>query len=710
MRLRRVILSVVDTCRIRHDPPTINPQRAALAAARAVGDQAALLLNEAHFLLRNARIVAAPPPSDRWFALAKELEASPPADTPSSDPDRVGEETLNAVAMFLMVEASDIDDQASLLERGDVLADRLSRITDSIGESVDVLLARIDDGCWDEAGRESAHASSPVSAESEAAATATAVTATLAGTSLGITAFARARLRTMLATAFTAFIIKRLVASDGEPVLTSCADGESLLLVVLDMSDSMGSTKLPAWDLAELIDSAVQLEELGGTLVVVDRDGATVGSLSVDGDNRVQAAMQVIHEAQQGTSDVLAALHRSIAGRPSGRLIVVSDGLSTIGPLDLRTVGRNADLNRLAQDLKDRELLPDLTGWQVYFSALGQSVELRGAGRDQRRLTELWRSVIRAAGGETVGMRLAVPDNPGSADDPDYDVNYQPSRAMLESLQCARTALARDAKDHLLTVAHQAELLSTTIANEEASGSIRHRQIGKLTRIAAVAALAAIDFPLMLWLTSSVFNVDWTRGLGQAAGLSIIFAGLATAGVAGMLLTLGLDQRRNKDQLGNWRLPSVSAGTWLILASVAAVVILVGLVATSIAWSVLALDGIAKLVAAALPGILSVTSALFVFWSAFRDGSATRDELSRYHRQLRRTIRQQELVLRGAWRGRRVAARIARSAGGDRLIWRPAEFIADTLTNRHEMRWPPPADAAPEATDLPPAGKHITAR
>lgn len=67
-------------------------------------------------------------------------------------------------------------------------------------------------------------------------------------------------------------------------------------------------------------------------------------------------------------------------------------------------------------------------------------------------------------------------------------------------------------RGHLLTIAeaqHRAEELGAAIDDEEAAHSQRHRRVALATRIVTLLVVAVVDFPIMLWLAGSVFNVDW---------------------------------------------------------------------------------------------------------------------------------------------------------------------------------------------------------
>jgi outer membrane protein OmpA-like peptidoglycan-associated protein len=106
-------------------------------------------------------------------------------------------------------------------------------------------------------------------------------------------------------------------------------------------------------------------------------------------------------QAGQGSFDLLAILTAAIRAAPAPAvLIVVSSGLSTSGGLDLRQVGWDASPSFVAAQLKARRLLPDLAGYQVLFSGLGDT-----AGRQrplplpqQTPLARYWKAICQASG------------------------------------------------------------------------------------------------------------------------------------------------------------------------------------------------------------------------------------------------------------------------------------------------------------------------
>ena len=122
----------------------------------------------------------------------------------------------------------------------------------------------------------------------------------------------------------------------------------------------------------------------------------------------ISAVQQAVgREAAQGPFDLLATLAAAIKAAPApARLIVVSSGLSTSGGFDLRQVGWDASPASAAAQLKARGLLPDLAGYQVLFSGLGDT-----AGRQrplplpqQTTLARYWEAICQASGAASCSM------------------------------------------------------------------------------------------------------------------------------------------------------------------------------------------------------------------------------------------------------------------------------------------------------------------
>jgi hypothetical protein len=129
-------------------------------------------------------------------------------------------------------------------------------------------------------------------------------------------------------------------------------------------------------------------------------DGAVIRAATLD--HNIAAVEQVVgRQAARGPFDLLASITAAIrATPPPATLIVISSGLSTAGGFDLRRVGWGAIPRIVATQLKARGLLPDLVGYRVIFSGLGDT-----AGRqtalplpEQTTLTRYWLAICRATG------------------------------------------------------------------------------------------------------------------------------------------------------------------------------------------------------------------------------------------------------------------------------------------------------------------------
>jgi outer membrane protein OmpA-like peptidoglycan-associated protein len=103
--------------------------------------------------------------------------------------------------------------------------------------------------------------------------------------------------------------------------------------------------------------------------------------------------------ALTGEADLLGAMAEGARGTP-GTLLVLDAGVSTTDPLDLRDLGWAADPVVVADDLRSRDLLPDLREWDVVFVGLGRTA---GDQPDldlpqQRWLERLWTTLCGVAG------------------------------------------------------------------------------------------------------------------------------------------------------------------------------------------------------------------------------------------------------------------------------------------------------------------------
>jgi outer membrane protein OmpA-like peptidoglycan-associated protein len=118
-----------------------------------------------------------------------------------------------------------------------------------------------------------------------------------------------------------------------------------------------------------------------------------------DNVRRVQARLQA--EAAGGHFDLLNTMLAASRVTPApATMVLLSSGVSTAGGFDLRKVGWAEPPAAAAAALKGRGLLPDLKGWTVIFSGLGET-----SGRQpalplpqQTTLAAYWLAICHAAG------------------------------------------------------------------------------------------------------------------------------------------------------------------------------------------------------------------------------------------------------------------------------------------------------------------------
>ena len=116
---------------------------------------------------------------------------------------------------------------------------------------------------------------------------------------------------------------------------------------------------------------------------------------------RLDALQAAIDRASQRVTDtdILDAL--ALAGRTgASRIVVLSSGLTTTDPLDMRVIGWDRDPTELARDLQSRRLLPDLRGRTVVFSGLARTAGAQPALGlpEQTVLRNQWLAVCSATG------------------------------------------------------------------------------------------------------------------------------------------------------------------------------------------------------------------------------------------------------------------------------------------------------------------------
>lgn len=180
----------------------------------------------------------------------------------------------------------------------------------------------------------------------------------------------------------------------------------------------------------------------------------------------------------------------------------------------------------------------------------------------------------------------------------------------------------------------RAKHLGDVIDDQEAQGSQRHRRVSRFAKTLAVMVIVIIDLPIMLWLASSVFNVNWDDPLGLPLAISVVVSILTTGGAAAALYHLGYDQRQNKDYRRQLDNAALTLGSKISLVAVAVLILLISIVAFYRIWTEGVFSGLSRLalLLALLVAVVMLISAWLVFWVAFRDGSPEQDDLAHYTR------------------------------------------------------------------------------
>lgn len=91
------------------------------------------------------------------------------------------------------------------------------------------------------------------------------------------------------------------------------------------------------------------------------------------------------------------------------------------------------------------------------------------------------------------------------------DIRAQIDRLRHRSEAVMETGVS-GTRGQLLTVREakeRADKLGGAIEQEEAEGSQRHHGVAVSTKLLILFVVVLVDFPLALWIASSVFNVDW---------------------------------------------------------------------------------------------------------------------------------------------------------------------------------------------------------
>jgi hypothetical protein len=234
------------------------------------------------------------------------------------------------------------------------------------------------------------------------------------------------------------------------------------------------------------------------------------------------------------------------------------------------------------------------------------------------------------------------------------------------------------------------EFVKTKVDAAEAGGSLEHHTVDRSVKVLLLLVVALFDLPVMLWLVSSVFNVDWSAPVGVPLVISIVISVLATAGAAAILYHMGHIYRQNKNDRRELDWSGMSRLGKVVLVAVASLVALVALGMFARVFTEGELSGFSGLglLVAVLVALVMLLSAGLIFFTAFRDGSLDQQDLAHYS----------ALVHRGEQRRHDLEMQIDRHQGHLALLQqrRPEHRPADVdgggapVTRIDDLRHPPP--------------------
>jgi len=118
-------------------------------------------------------------------------------------------------------------------------------------------------------------------------------------------------------------------------------------------------------------------------------------------DDLISKVNYASERTSESDLDLPSAIARTVSDLDGGTVVVVSNGLSTAGSLDLRSIAPDIDGRGLAERLQVFGVLRDLGGWNVVFTDVGGGdVSSRLPGWSPNNLAMFWRTLLTAAGAE----------------------------------------------------------------------------------------------------------------------------------------------------------------------------------------------------------------------------------------------------------------------------------------------------------------------
>jgi hypothetical protein len=177
----------------------------------------------------------------------------------------------------------------------------------------------------------------------------------------------------------------------------------------------------------------------------------------------------------------------------------------------------------------------------------------------------------------------------------------------------------------------------------EQHNSLRHRLVPRWMKTLTLAIVIFVDYPIMLYMSASIFDVDWSDPFGIRLLISAVVASLATGGAAAALHHLGHEHREHKNDKGQLEWTSLPISSKATLAAVALLLLLIG---WSSYWRIytegmLSGSDLAVLLAL-LVAVVLVISSWLIYRTAFKDGSVLTDDLQ----QLSKTVNHYSSVQR----------------------------------------------------------------
>lgn len=175
--------------------------------------------------------------------------------------------------------------------------------------------------------------------------------------------------------------------------------------------------------------------------IFIDRKGISennydrrVNSKAIELSENISTAVPKTEEVDLLKALGLAA--KDMIGKTDPKIVVYSNGLSTVGKLDMTQLSSidNLDVEATIEDLKASDAIPDLTGCSVQFfltKAAGNQTEL--TDKEENLIAELWKSIVETGGG-TFELNYYLPDSISVIDSAPYVTPV----AVGEDLSCIK--------------------------------------------------------------------------------------------------------------------------------------------------------------------------------------------------------------------------------------------------------------------------------